>query len=182
MLHAQTEKKSNHSLFTFRLQESSPYPPACSAHRCFHFSLRFRSNYLAVCKEKKRETFPYLGRIVVVLAELRLGSTLERVTSSVKSCLLVPCMWKNETRVHTRVKKTTPRLLLASNSSPRQCERAWRQRECGKPMCTPDWLQSEYGGVPEEVRVVKLTNDWEDDSYLGYLFCQPIHYRRERTR
>lgn len=59
MPHAQTEKKSNHSLFTFRLQESSPYPPACSAHRCFHFSLRFRSNYLAVCKEKKNISIPW---------------------------------------------------------------------------------------------------------------------------
>lgn len=123
MPHAQTEKKAT-TLFSLSDFKKAAHTLLPALHRCFHFSLRFRSNYLAVCKEKKRETFPYLGRIVVVLAELRLGSTLERVTSSVKSCLLVPCMWKNETRVHTRVKKTTPRLLLASNSSPRQCERA----------------------------------------------------------
>lgn len=179
MPHAQTEKKKQPLSFHFPTSRKQPIPSCLLCAQMLSFLPAFS---LQLFSSLKRETFPYLGRIVVVLAELRLGSTLERVTSSVKSCLLVPCMWKNETRVHTRVKKTTPRLLLASNSSPRQCERAWRQRECGKPMCTPDWLQSEYGGVPEEVRVVKLTNDWEDDSYLGYLFCQPIHYRRERTR
>lgn len=126
MPHAQTGKKKQPLSFHFPTSRKQPIPSCllCAQMLSFlpAFSLQLFSSLQR--KEKKRETFPYLGRIVVVLAELRLGSTLERVTSSVKSCLLVPCMWKNETRVHTRVKKTTPRLLLASNSSPRQCERA----------------------------------------------------------
>lgn len=41
----------------------------------------------------------YLRGSVVPLAELRLGSTLVLVSSSVKSRCLVPCMWSNATRL-----------------------------------------------------------------------------------
>lgn len=52
----------------------------------------------------------------------------------------------------------------------------------GNRCALPIGCKASTGGVPVEVCVVKLTNGREEDSYLGYLFCQPIHCAERRAQ
>lgn len=188
---------SLHSAFTtFWLQVASPYPPALPRAQILLFFPTFSPNYSAVSWWRSgggEKAIKYLRRTVVALAELRLGSTLEHLSSSVKSSRLVPCMWKSETRLHRatvekekKEEKTAPPLLPASTSQQQQsqamraCMTSVGMWESG----AHSWLVATRArGVPREVRIVELTNDGRDDSFLGYKFCQPIHCtERDSTR
>lgn len=150
-----------------------PYPPPSRTDALFFLQIT-----LQLVKQRKK-AIKYLGRTVVPLTELPLGSTLEHVSSLVKSRRLVPCMWKSETRLHRSYSREE------DNPSAAPCfhQQSQAMRACMTSVgmwgsAAHSWLVAMgVGGVPKEVRIVDLNNDRRDDSLLGYKFCQPIHCR-----
>lgn len=160
---------------------------SCLPHRCFHFPCFSPPPKYPVVSMEQKKTIKYLWRTVVALAELRLGSTFEHVSSSVKSRRLVPCMWTNETRLHKGLQSRRRRRYLST--APCFHQQSEAARACmtsvgmwGEEVRTPDWFQREKGAFPRRVRVVDSNNERGDQSYLGYKFCQRIHWRKCTTR
>lgn len=87
--------------------------PLVSRTDAFSYPIFFPPKY-PVVSEGAKKTIKYLRRTVVALAELRLGSTFEHVSSSVKSRRLVPCMWTSETRLHKGLRSRRRRHYLST--------------------------------------------------------------------